>query len=473
MAGLKRAVAICVLFAIIVASLAITFTKWRKMESAKNDRLNVLIVSICSFQGGMLKAYGFNGESVAPAVDAFIETSSFYFTKMFNGIGWTSLQGYTWDKIPAQYLLGQGYQLFGVFPSVSEWLRIPPRRSDVLMDWETVNNSDFEKDHSAMTEYLKSRILSRREPFFVNVHYKYLHYPLIDRFNADAEWDSRLSRDERARLTEYLDHPGLYPDKLPFLLMLTNDPKYAETHPMLKGRFDPKDPGDRRRVTGVLVNRELLDAWRATPDFADDLKILNKIYAANVHYLDRVIGPLLNLYGDRDLQNRTVVVFSPDHGEVHMERGALTHGTGLFDEDLQVPFAIRFPRSWGASKAIRRQASFLTMSQLLREITDGHVTVSNFRERFEALADDVVVARDCANTRRGIRFRNKYKYFVEIASGERYLFDLESDPRETVNVAARHPDVVDRMEELYWKHYPEMSTVEFDQCAPWVQSAGL
>ncbi|MBX3021823.1 MAG: sulfatase-like hydrolase/transferase [Bdellovibrionales bacterium] len=461
----KRWLAMLMLTAFVCASVGFAVSNFRIARDPQR-RLNVLVVSLCSFRLANLTHYGHRGASVAPNIDKFIANSTYVFDKMFNGVGWTSLFGYTanvmWQDVP----LLNGYTLFGTNADWGHFFRIPVRRSDWSEDL-AVNDSDFEKDHQKMTDYLKAQILAARSPFYVNAHYKYMHYPLIDRFNEDAGWDRYLDANDRALMDEYLAHPEKHYSKLPLLLLLTNDSKYAFAHPKVSKRYPKPSVQDGREVTGLLTNPEFLAEWKASPGYERDLQLLEKVYQGNVSYIDSVVGPLLDLYGDKELQDNTVVVFSPDHGEEHMERGYLTHGDSLYDEALRVPMAIRFPGKSG-NEVIHDQFEFSAIAKLLREVVEGKADAANFRQRLFALKDDVVVTRDCMDTQRGLRYKNEYKYFVRVTDGERFLYDLKSDPGETRNIASERPQVVAELEDLYWRRYPEFTSTNVYRCAPWM-----
>lgn len=472
MIRLKKAALAAALAAVSALSFAYVYSQRALLTGQDRKRPNILIVSLCSFKKNMLAHYGNNGEPIAPHIDQFIAKSTYVFDSMFNGVGWTSLFGYLQNDVRYYELKSRGYTLFGPFEYWPEFVRVPIRQSDAYPD-KLWNDNDWEKNHQSMTDYLKSRILSAPQPFYLNVHYKYLHYPLIDRFNKDSGWDQYLTADDRKRLDEYLAHPEKYYNKLPLLMMLTNDPKYAFAHPAIRSEYTDPDEYDRREVMGLLTNARFLKEWQASPGYAQDLELLEKVYKGNVHYLDKVIGPMLELYGDEHLKKNTIVMFTPDHGETHMEDGELTHGNSLSDLALQVPFAIRFPGTEGEPKVIQEQMDFRDISRATKELAYWGLEPDEFLTRLRALNTGVLISRDCQNTRRGLRYKNKYKYTVDVTTGERRLYDLESDPGEARDIASLQPETADQMEELYWKHYPEVTSTGVYKCAPWMQVGSM
>lgn len=448
---LKRYLTVGALIATIVTITIshVISTQGIKIFAAR--KLNILIVSACSVRPDLLQFYGGTSHTL-PHLEQFLAKSHIRFPNAINGLNWTAIFAYTMTLMGPDFFAGLRYHTFGR-PVSPQLFRIPLRRFPEA--GEIINENDFEKDVKSTMRQAKKLILSRHnEPFFMIAHIKYMHYPFIDRFNLDSEWDYFLSQDEKQRVKTYIENPQKFYRKLPFLLLLTNDARLAANHPKIKSLAEPLTDVAARQLTGLITNRELLNDWQATTDFADDLEILKKIYRANARYLDKLISPMLDLYGDKRLKENTIVVFAGDHGETHMERGELTHGLSLYDESLKVPLAIRFPGLRETAPVdIEHQVSFNTFAKVIRQMLLGENSMKDVLENLKLYRDDVVVGRNCANTIRGLRFANKYKYFKNIESGQRFLFDLQKDPKELQNLVLLEPDKANEMEALYWKNF--------------------
>lgn len=434
---------------------------------------SVLIVSVCSFQKQLLQAYGSTGESLMPNLDRFFSSSSFVFENAVNGLPWTSIFGVTRVRLPISLFDFAGYALPGWSES-GQMMRVPWRRSLAEgSDRAIVNDSDFEKDYASAVKDVELAVNEvRQRPFFMIAHFKYMHYPLIDRFNGDSKWDQFLSSDERALVVRYLENPERYYKKLPFLLMLANNPAHALFHPEVKRRGWGKDPQSILKLAGLITSPEFLDDWKKSPQFDKDQIILEKIYRANARYLDSVLAPVLDLWGDKELQKNTVVIFAGDHGELHMQHDELTHGNSLWEEAVRVPLAVRFPEEKEKPQKIEAQMHFGGLTEVLRGFLRGRNAKSDFGKLIEENHDDVMIGRDCLNTLRGLRFENRYKYFVRIRDGSRFLYDLQTDPNEQQNLAEQKPELTVRMETLYWENYPRFVDWDPYRCAPWATPTG-
>jgi hypothetical protein len=76
---------------------------------------------------------------------------------------------------------------------------------------------------------------------------------------------------------------------------------------------------------------------------AESLEFLRGRYRGEIRFVDRQIELLLAELARRGLLDRTVVVFTGDHGEEFGEHRWLGHGSQLFEESLHVPLLIRGP----------------------------------------------------------------------------------------------------------------------------------
>jgi arylsulfatase A-like enzyme len=70
------------------------------------------------------------------------------------------------------------------------------------------------------------------------------------------------------------------------------------------------------------------------------------LYDGEIRYTDeKLIGPLIATLKDMELYDRTLIIFTSDHGEEFFEHHGWGHGHSLYDESLKVPLIIKFPES--------------------------------------------------------------------------------------------------------------------------------
>ncbi len=99
-------------------------------------------------------------------------------------------------------------------------------------------------------------------------------------------------------------------------------------------------------------------------------RFLQEPYDAEIAYVDRQVGALLDYLKQAGLEGRTLVVAVADHGESLGEHGEKTHGLTLYNAALKVPMIVRMPAAIGAGQRMSEHVSLVntapTVLDLLR-----------------------------------------------------------------------------------------------------------
>ncbi len=221
---------------------------------------------------------------------------------------------------------------------------------------------------------------------------------------------------------------------------------------------------------GVQFGRQLTDAERAQVQ-----QPLLDMYDGGVKYTDKLVGDVIRLFRERGTLDDTIVIVVGDHGEMMGEHGAFGHVTSLYQPDLHVPLAIRYPARIEAGT--RREDPISTVS-LFSTIFDlaNHLdrteaggalqpaTPSLFEEgsrapiiaeRFEEKNIAAQFAHGTSNGKGPLlmptgRYRTyregDWKLAYWTGSEKPFLFDLASDPDEEHDLAASNPEKLAEME---------------------------
>lgn len=171
-------------------------------------------------------------------------------------------------------------------------------------------------------------------------------------------------------------------------------------------------------------------------------------YEAELGYVDEVLGRFWEFLRQRGLLEKTMVVFTSDHGEGLKEHGESTHGYFIYQSTLRVPLIIHWPTNTKPYPArVDQPASLLDIAPTILQFA-GIPLPPQFQGRsllgllnpqtplsVEEVYSESLYARNHfgCHVLRSLR-RGRYKY---IDAPKPELYDLARDPGETDNLYAR------------------------------------
>lgn len=201
----------------------------------------------------------------------------------------------------------------------------------------------------------------------------------------------------------------------------------------------------------------------STKNFDDrDWDQKSKKYATMVQMLDQDVGRIVKLIDDNGLTDDTLIVFTSDNGghsgvpDRFQTSGPLRgFKSELTEGGIRVPFIARWPNTVPANRTSNKVIAFQDMLPTFAELagatvsgaTDGlsiagHLTGNGSVAERDYLYWDYGHCRDRYD--QAVRWQN-WKGIRLGRDQPIQLFDLSNDLAETTDVAARHPDVVQRM----------------------------
>jgi len=123
--------------------------------------------------------------------------------------------------------------------------------------------------------------------------------------------------------------------------------------------FDPHNPLDPPAAyeamyageellarVGTQAEREHIRSLRDYSEYSLDspaIEYMKALYQAEVTYTDDQVGRLLARLEERGLADRTLVVFTADHGQSLSEHGYVGHSGALYAQTIDVPLVLRLP----------------------------------------------------------------------------------------------------------------------------------
>ncbi|MFT5443406.1 MAG: arylsulfatase A-like enzyme/uncharacterized membrane protein YbhN (UPF0104 family) [Myxococcota bacterium] len=107
--------------------------------------------------------------------------------------------------------------------------------------------------------------------------------------------------------------------------------------------MDPHDPYFEHEADGSYTGTGIARVTNQHPDeeFAEEM---HRLYNGEIEFLDENIGELIAKLKKQGVYDNTVIALVADHGEEFYEHGGWWHGLTLYDEQIHIPFIIKWAK---------------------------------------------------------------------------------------------------------------------------------
>jgi arylsulfatase A-like enzyme len=410
-------------------------------QKGKNS-VNVILISVDTLRADHLGCYGYERET-SPNIDS-LANDSVLFSNVYASSPWT---------LPSH--VSMLTSLHGVHHQVYH--------DDERMDPAILTLADLlRKDHFFCTAFTGGGFVSSVYGFSKGFDMYQEGGGGVHRQDAAeylnrlvAEWLDTHSRDKNFFLFVHTYQPhDPYACPEPYKdMFLSEDAKWSHINLMghLGGRsnlFKPLPEGERQNIVDL--------------------------YDGEVRYTDEaLIGPLIRKLKQLDLYDRTLIVFTSDHGEEFYDHQSWGHGHQLYDESLKVPLLVKFPGFRFRGTKISNVVSLVdVMPTILEELRidiselslDGKSLFPAMegkdkedRSFWADIGDNVLnshVPQKISTNSGTEKFILNKKYIEEDLSFFRYpppetgpveLYELADDPQEKRNIADRRATLVNQL----------------------------
>jgi arylsulfatase A-like enzyme len=208
-----------------------------------------------------------------------------------------------------------------------------------------------------------------------------------------------------------------------------------------------------RHVRAALPLRPKLASWLTG---VRDAAYPRALYAGEISYVDRALGRLVHELERLSLTDRTAVVVTGDHGESLGEHGIWFDHYGLREPNVRVPLVVWAPgrvtpaRRTDLAGGIDVAPTALALADLPaaptmqgRDLLREPASSAPVYAESDGLRQLMIVDGHwkLIRTLRGFLYVDAFTQ----RAGAVELFDLDADPGEQTDVAAREPAVVERL----------------------------
>ncbi|TEU06036.1 MAG: tetratricopeptide repeat protein, partial [Candidatus Aminicenantes bacterium] len=95
------------------------------------------------------------------------------------------------------------------------------------------------------------------------------------------------------------------------------------------------------------------------------------LYDGEIAYVDLLMGNFRNFMEEKNLLDKTLIIFTGDHGESLGEHKESAHGFFIYDSDIRVPLIIRFPENKFQGSVITNQVRSIDIMPTILNILGG------------------------------------------------------------------------------------------------------
>jgi len=170
-------------------------------------------------------------------------------------------------------------------------------------------------------------------------------------------------------------------------------------------------------------------AGDASPEYCN---VLKERYDDAIRYLDQQIGQLFDVLRREGIYDEALIIVTSDHGESFGERGRLSHGNSVYQDQIRVPLLVKLPHQ-NAARVESAPVSSVDVFDMVLSRDRAHDAV--MAEHFDIQDKSQVAITD-----------GKLK-LIRNPDGSSAVYDLQADPLEQHDVTAQ-PQYAARMAAL-------------------------
>ena len=192
-----------------------------------------------------------------------------------------------------------------------------------------------------------------------------------------------------------------------------------------------------------------------------DYRLYVATYDSEIRYVDAMIGEFWDYLKEKDLYNKSMILFTADHGENMIDhRIYFSHGENLYHSLIHVPLMIKFSNQETQKiidtpvRTIDALPTALSTANIGIENVDGKSLLPFVQGDYVDTEDRPCLSYVALLATGGTAVSvttNQYK-LIKTPQGDE-LYDLLQDPGETDNVISLYPEVYSSLDEYLSRFY--------------------
>jgi arylsulfatase A-like enzyme len=191
---------------------------------------------------------------------------------------------------------------------------------------------------------------------------------------------------------------------------------------------------------------------------AADREKMRALYDGGILYTDHLLGRLIGLLEKSGRLEDTVLVILGDHGEEFWDHGSVLHGHSVYQELLHVPLLIRLPGGRGGGRRVEGTVRLLDVGPTVLGLAGLPVPPSFQGQRLASALEGLPEADRPVVSEMGklkTRIEMPWKLILDTEAPRPMLFNLQQDPAEKDDLAAREPQRVRALTQALRRSLPE------------------
>ncbi len=242
--------------------------------------------------------------------------------------------------------------------------------------------------------------------------------------------------------------------------------RFYDLYPLEKIRL-PVDFAPHRTVPAGFpagcLGRRNADRFIGRDASPEEAKKMTQAYLASIAWVDWNMGRVIAELDRLGLREKTIIVFTADHGYQLGEKGKWSKAGSLWEEGARIPFFIVAPRAKGKGRKCTRPVEALNFYPTLVDLCGLPVPAGLEGRSMTPLLQNpraewnhpaYTVWSEDGKTLTGIGVRVERWRYAEYVLGGPMLLDMENDPHQMKNVAhdRKYAGVAAQMNQLIQRY---------------------